>query len=238
MIEISFNRRTRQTARNVLQAIALPPRKRATLLMRVATNIAKVSKSNITKQQTPDEKKWPKRKKGRSKRKAKMLMGLRQNIGVSNRSNEREAIISLKKGNYRHHAGVIGKQHSQGYKRTIKADPDFYKKSRKNKDGDISRAQAKAIVASGYKIAASRMNSGAPKRKKKVPSVKWLMANFSYDETRYAFWWLRESGELQKSKNWKISTPPREFLGSSDKATKKAWARAFQSINYGRRRRR
>ena len=83
MIEISFNRSTRQTARNVLQAIALPPQKRATLLKRVAKNIATVSKSNITKQQTPDGKKWAKRKKGRVKRKAKMLMGLRKQIIVS-----------------------------------------------------------------------------------------------------------------------------------------------------------
>ena len=71
MIEINFNRSTRQTARNVLQAIALPPQKRARLLKRVAKNIATVSKSNITKQQTPDGKKWAKRKKGRVKRKQK-----------------------------------------------------------------------------------------------------------------------------------------------------------------------
>ena len=82
MIEISFNRSTRQTASNVLQAIALPPQKRARLLKRVAKNIATVSKSNITKQQTPDGRKWAKRKKGRVKRKAKMLLGLRKQIIV------------------------------------------------------------------------------------------------------------------------------------------------------------
>ncbi|MBB1272533.1 phage virion morphogenesis protein [Psychromonas sp. SR45-3] len=238
MIEISFNRSTRQTARNVLQAIALPPRKRATLLMRVATNITKVSKSNITKQKTPDGQKWAKRKKGRVKRKAKMLMGLKDNIGVSSRSNEREAIISLKRGDYRIAAGALGKIHSDGNTRTVKANENAYKKFSKKKGVGISRQQAKALVASGYKIAASRINSGAPKRKKKVPSVKWLVANFSHEETRYAFWWMRNEGKLESSSSWTIKTPSRRFLGASKEKTQKAWDRAFQSINYGRRRRR
>lgn len=236
MIEISFNRSTRQTARNVLQAIALPPQKRARLLKRVAKNIATVSKSNITKQQTPDGRKWAKRKKGRVKRKAKMLLGLRKQIIVSGSQSGNSAEVKLRKGNYRIHAGVIGKVHSTGSTRRVHAQNNVQRKSEQK---GCSREQAKTLKALGYKVYARRMNPGAPRGKKRVPTVKFMVDNFAAEEVRGAFAELRDAGAMPETKSsWDVRTPSRRFLGASKEKTQKAWDRAFQSINYGRRRRR
>lgn len=221
--------------RHILQAIALPPKKRAKLLMRVARNIATVSKSNITKQQTPDGQKWAKRKKGRTKRKPKMLMGLRKQIIVSGRSNGTRAEIALKKGNYRIHAGVIGKAHSMGTIRRITANKRSIQ-TKEEKKG-CTRAQAKLLKALGYKIYARRMNPGAPRGKRKVATVKFMVENFTAQEVKGAFGELRKAGLMPETKSsWNVKTPSRRFLGASKEKTKKAWERAFQGINYGRRR--
>ena len=234
MIAISFNRNTLQQTSNLLNAIALPPRKRARLLKRVAKNIVTVSKSNITKQQTPDGQKWAKRKKGRVKRKAKMLLGLRKHIVVSHRSDENHAEVGLKKGNYRAHAGIVGNQHSKGSTRTVNADRAHNKKAEKT---GCTRAQAKTLKALGYKIYARRMTPNAPRGKRKVPTVKFMVEHFAYEEVQGAFAALREAGSIPSGKSsWDIKTPSRRFLGANKEKTDNAWARAFQSMNYGRRR--
>lgn len=233
MIKISFNRQTLKNVKNVIQAMALSPKKRKLLLRRVATNIAKVSKQNITKQQTPDGLAWPKRKKGRVKRKPKMLQGLKTKVIVSNSSDENHADITLKKGNYRVHAGVIGSMHSKGSTRTVKANKDHYKN---NQPEGCSRAQAKTLKALGYEVYARRINKSAPRGKKKVPSIKFMVQNFSTEEVAGAFGELRDMGLMpQSKKSWKIKTPSRRFLGASKEKTTAAWARAFQSLNYGKR---
>lgn len=220
--------------KNILQAIALPPKRRALLLRRVAKNIATVSKSNITKQQTPEGKKWPKRQKGRAKRKAKMLLGLRKQIIVSGSSDENHAEVTLKKGNYRIHAGVIAKMQSKGSSRTITANKNHYKKAQ---PGGCTREQAKALKALGYKIFARRINSSAQRGKRISPTIKFMVDNFTMEETQGAFGELRNAGLIPPGKgSWKIKTPPRRFLGANKEKTAKAWERAFQSIKYGKRR--
>lgn len=234
MIKISFNRNTMKQTKDILKAIALPPKKRAMLLKRVAKNIASVSKSNITKQQTPDGQKWAKRKKGRVKRKAKMLLGLRSKIVVSGSSDENHAEVTLKKGNYRSHAGVIGKMHSKGGSRVVNANKAHYKKA---KQTGCSRAQAKTLKALGYTIYARRMNPNAPRGKRKVPTVKFMVEHFTHEEVQGAFSALRAAGAIPPSaKSWTIKTPSRRFLGADKEKTAKAWARAFQSMKYGKRR--
>lgn len=233
MIKISFNRKTLKNVENVIKAMALPPKKRKLLLRRVAANIAKISKQNITKQKTPDGKKWPKRKKGRTKRKPKMLLGLRKKIIVSGSSDENHAEIALKKGNYRVHAGVIGNMHSKGNTRTVKADKNHYKRI---KQEGCSRAQAKTLKALGYEVYARRINPNAPRGKKRVPTIKWMVENFTAEEVRGAFGELRDLGVMPPSKkSWQIKTPSRRFLGANKEQTAKAWARAFQGIKYGKR---
>ena len=234
MINIRFNRSTMRQTRNLLQAVALPPKKRAILLKRVAKNIATVSKSNITKQQTPEGKKWAKRKKGRKKRKAKMLLGLRKQIIVSGRSDENHAAVTLKKGSYRAHAGVIGNIHSRGSTRKIKANKHHYNTV---KQEGCSRSQAKTLKALGYKIYARRMNPNAPRGKRKVPSIKFMVDNFTKEEVRGAFGEMRDEGVIPSGKKsrWKIKTPSRRFLGADKEKTANAWARAFQSMKYGKR---
>ena len=213
--------------------MALPPKKRAQLLRRVAQNIVKVSKQNLTRQQTPDGKKWAKRKKGRAKRKPKMLRGLRDKIIVSNSSDENHAEITFKKGNYRAHAGVVGNMHSKGNIRTVKANKDHYKNK---KIEGCSRKQAKVLKTLGYEIYARRMNPNAPRGKKKVPSIKFMVENFVAEEVRGAFKQLRDMGLLPPSKkSWQIKTPSRRFLGANKQQTEKAWQRAFQSMKYGKR---
>ncbi len=233
MIKISFNRATLKNVSNIVKAMALPPKKRALLLKRVAKNIAAVSKQNISKQQTPDGIKWPKRQKGRSKRKPKMLLGLKKQIIVSGSSDENHAEITLKKGNYRVHAGVVGNMHSKGNTRTVKADKDHYKNV---KQEGCSRAQAKTLKALGYQIYARRINKNAPRGKKRVPTVKFMVDNFTADEVKGAFGELRDLGLMTASKkSWQIKTPARRFLGASKEQTNKAWARAFQGLKYGKR---
>lgn len=221
--------------KNILQAIALPPKKRKQLLKRVAKNIATVSKSNITKQQTPEGKKWPKRQKGRVKRKAKMLLGLRKQIIVSGRSDENHGEVTLKKGNYRAHAGLIGTAHSKGNTRTVTANKHHYDNVKQQQKG-CSRAQAKTLKTLGYKIYARRINPKAKKGKRVVASIKFMVENFTTEETRGAFGELRDAGLMPPAKgSWRIKTPSRRFLGADKEKTAKAWARAFQSMKYGKR---
>ncbi|WP_019615487.1 phage virion morphogenesis protein [Psychromonas ossibalaenae] len=232
MIKISFNKKTLKQVENVAKAIALPPQKRKRLLRRVAANIATASRQNITRQQMPEGSKWAKRKKRRTKRKPKMLLGLRQHIIVSGSSDENHADITLKRGNYRVHAGVLGSRHSKGNTVTAKADKNHYKK---NQPEGCSRAQAKTLKALGYEIYARRMNPNAPRGKKIVPTVKFMVENFTTEEVQGAFGYLRDMGLMPPhKKSWQIKTPSRRFLGADKERTTKAWARAFQSMNYGK----
>lgn len=229
MIKINFNTKSVKQHVDSLKLMTMPKKKRSRLLWRVANEVKKVSKSNITKQQAPNGKKWARRKKG----KKKMLLGLRSQIVVSSKSNENRAIVDLKRGNadsYGAHSGVVAKVHNDGHSRTVN------KKSRshiKSKRKGCSRAEAKALKALGYEVYARRINANAPKGKKKVPTVKWMVDNFHEQEVKGAFKALRDAGKMDSKENWTVKTPSRRFLGASDERTRKAWERAFQGINYG-----
>lgn len=222
--------------------MALPPKKRAILLKRVAGNIAKISKSNITRQQTPDGTPWPKRKMSYRDKKVrkKMLIGLKGLIKISNFSDENHADIYVGKGKYGVHAGIIGTVNSEGKKIRHKADKKHYEKARARRKAKgitgCSRGQAKKLRKLGYKIRARRMNPNAPKGKMKVPTISFMVKNFSDEETQGAFGQLYNAGLIPQGKSdWTVTLPQRRFLGADKKNTAKAWARAFQSIKYGKR---
>lgn len=227
MIKINFDSKRAKQNIDSLKLMLMPKQKRKRLLIRVANEVKKGSKSNITKQQSPDGKKWPKRKKGRKK----MLLGLKKQIVVSTRSNENQAIVDFKKGSaYSAHSGVVARVHNDGHSRKVN------KKSRmhiKKKHPGCSRAEAKALKALGYEIYARRMNPNAPRGKKKVPTVKWMVDNLHEKEVTGAFKILRDAGKMKSKENWTVKTPSRRFLGVSEEKRRKAWERAFQGINYG-----
>ena len=233
MINIVADKNSALNAKQTLKALGLPPAKRKRLLLRVANTIRQVSKQNITRQQTPDGKAWAARKKKRKGQKKKMLMGMK-NLVVTGRVDENAAHVTLSKGAYAAHGAVVGNFHQKGNKRTQKKHRDRSGRTKPLKMSDpCTRGQAKALKAIGWTVWARRINPDAKQGRRRVPTVKWMMANMQQREVLKAFAKLKEDGFIKVKGSWQITVPPRQFMGASVDKTQQAWARAFQGIDYG-----
>ena len=233
MISIKANEQSLLSAKQVLKALGLPPEKRKRLLWRAANEVKKISKQNITKQQTPSGKAWRERKNKRKGQKKKMLTGMKELI-VINDNDENAAHITMAKGNYAVHGAVVGSFHQKGHKRTAtKSSSPSGRKNTLPDSAPCTRGQAKALKAIGWTVWARRINPDAKQGRRRVPTVKWMMANLKQKEVRKAFHKLKEDGFIQTKNSWAISVPPRQFMGASPEKMRKAWARAFQGIDHG-----
>lgn len=233
MISAKWDERSVLTTKEILKALALKPAKRKRLLWRVAKNIATESKRNIRQQRTPDGKAWEPRKNRRKGQKKKMLLGLQRLIVVSGQSNQNSAKITLNRGSYKSgmHGAALGSVHSKG--QTVTRTKNSTKRLNKSKKGYCTRKQAKALKDLGYKVRARRINPDAPANKWKSPTIAWMTKNVKQSQVSYLFITLQEKAGLTKEGSWVIDLPSRKFMGASRTKVRKAWERAFQSIDYG-----
>ena len=233
MIGAKWDERSVLTTQEILKALALSPAKRKKLLWRVAKNISIESKRNIRQQRTPEGKQWESRKKRRKGQKKKMLTGLIRLISVSGQSNQNSAKITLNRGSYKSgmHGAAIGNVHSKG--RSVTRTKNNTKCLNKPKSGYCTRKQAKALKALGYTVWARQINPEAKSNKRKSPTITWITKNVKQKQVAFLFKKLQEEAGLTKDGSWVINLPPRKFMGASRTKTRKAWERAFQSIDYG-----
>ncbi|PML18242.1 phage virion morphogenesis protein, partial [Vibrio sp. 10N.261.52.A1] len=75
MIKVQWDEKGVLRTDEILKALAMPATKRERLLRRVAKEVQKISKRNITKQQSPDGKAWKARRNKRKGKSKKMLTG-------------------------------------------------------------------------------------------------------------------------------------------------------------------
>lgn len=232
MIEVQWDQKGVLRTGEILKALAMPAKKRERLLRRVAKEVQKISKRNITKQQSPDGKAWKARKNKRKGKSKKMLTGFKKLIYVE--ANKNAATISVGKGSYGIHGAYVANFHQQGHKR--RAHKNNTPSGRKNQLSDTAmctRGQAKALRDIGYEVYARRINPKAKRGSKRVPTIKWMTQNLTQYEVRGAFKQLRELGLVRIKSTWEIVVPPRKFLGASRTNLRNAWTRAFQGIDYG-----
>ncbi|ENB4393884.1 hypothetical protein ABHP78_003103 [Vibrio cholerae] len=240
MIHVFFEKDGVLSAQEKLQMLALPPKKRARLLWRVAAKVRDGSKANIKRQQTPDGSKWVKRKKRRSDGR-KLLKGMAPRIVVSDKkSNANKAIVTMKKWDgtmksktqKKQDAALIGNTHQKGKEQDAdssqKAPP---KKNQRLSNSKCTRNEAKLLKNFSFSVFAKRINPNAKQGKRVKPPIKWIVENVTYREYRRWLWKAREEAVLKGKSKWSI--PARKFLGVSKEKYRKAWERAFRGINYG-----
>ncbi|MEZ9620193.1 MULTISPECIES: phage virion morphogenesis protein [Vibrio] len=232
MIKVQWDEKGVLRTDEILKALAMPATKRERLLRRVAKEVQKISKRNITKQQSPDGKAWKARRNKRKGKSKKMLTGFKKLIYVS--GNKDAAKVSVGKGSYRIHGAYVANFHQQGHRR--KANKDNTPTGRETQLSDTemcTKGQAKALRNIGYEVYARRINPKAKRGSKRVPTIKWMTQNLTQYEVKGAFKKLRELGLVRIKSSWEIVVPPRKFLGATRQSLRKAWTRAFQGIDYG-----
>ncbi len=146
MIEVQWDQKGVLRTGEILKALAMPAKKRERLLRRVAKEVQKISKRNITKQQSPDGKAWKARKNKRKGKSKKMLTGFKKLIYVE--ANKDVATISVGKGSYGIHGAYVANFHQQGHKR--RAHKNNTPSGRKNKLSDTAMCTRGQAKATGY----------------------------------------------------------------------------------------
>lgn len=214
-----------------LALLALPSKKRARALWRMADLVKKYSQRNAKRQQSPDGRPWAARKKGRKRgNKDKMMRFIPKALAV--KSTEDEGTVYFKKptkGNKRYHSGTVANMHEKGYRihREAKKHAKAMKayEQRKNLDaGKATRAQAKFLVKLGCK------RRGKKKGHYIKASAKWIVENMSFLQAGIVIAKLQS----KEHKNaWDIALPKRKFLGVTMAEQSKIFKRVMQGINFG-----
>lgn len=228
-----------------LAALALPPKKRARAMWRIADSVRNKSKTNAKQQRDPDGSPWQpiKRKRKGGKQRDKMFRTLPKYMKVSKpKDNEPTAKVYFQpsipgKGNYS--TGVIANMHAQGVSITRnKADYSAamarYEAKKGLDQGNATRNQARFLVKLGMRRRVSKEET--TQRKKRGAYVRatasWITANLSYIQAGFLITELNDASK-STSQTWNIKLPKRNTLGATEAEQNKIFKRVMQGINYG-----
>jgi len=184
--------------RRDLQALMLPPRRKARVLKKMAGHVTKASKARITRQESLQGGKFAPRKPRRDddrKAKRKLLLGFRRRVQV--RLQGDTAVIYVSSGKW----GARARQHQEGFTQVVK--PSRLRLHRASPEGPgqgATRRQARRLKELGWRW---------PQKK--------IMATYS---RKLAGFLIRKEEGREPKRSWRIEVPARPFLGAStaDKA--------------------
>lgn len=187
---------------NTIKLMQLTPAKKKRALRRVGRAVIRDAKQNIRQQKEVTGRPFTKRK-GRSRRKLlrRLAMPLSEYV-----MNDRVRVDYFKNRG----AGKIAyeQQHGEAETWTASRLKEFRSKSAddsaKQYDEPATRAQAKRLIAAGFKV---KRKSGKGKKK---PSIKWITDNLTQGQFGAIY---RELTREKPKKSWKIQPPERPFLG-------------------------
>lgn len=200
---VSFrdDRRGRLRLKEQLDVLALPPVKRKKLVRRMAQDVRRDARQNIRKQKTVSGQAMEPR--ARKRRKAKMMRGLGRQMEAFAKG-DNTGVVSWKDGKTAaiaatHHHGKTVRINSSSHKRAA-GTPDYH--------GDATRAQAKALLAEGYRHPVKGKNG---KRRLKRVSQKWIRENMTIGQAGLI---LRTLRDQESKKSWTVKVPARPVLGA------------------------
>lgn len=210
-LEFSVDRKSRLKLKEQLQILAMEPREQRKLVMTMARTMRKQAAVNIRQQQTVDGRAMAPRKDARNKRRllrglAKAKIGGGKGLTVYGRgTNAAEVTYGNKVSGqiaYRHQHGVPEPWNKKKAEK-VYGRPDYNKPA--------TRAQAKSLIAAGYRAPVKRKR-GKGTRLKRV-SVKWIRENMTLGQAGRILRHLRDVGHSKT--RWEVDPPARPFLGAT-----------------------
>jgi len=186
-------------ARRELQLLTLPPRRKARVMRKMGSLVAKQSRARITRQESLEGGKFAPRKprdEGKQTRR-KLLLGFRRQVRV--RVVGETAVIYVSKGIWSYRA----RQHQEGFTQVVQAkiaeaEARRFRRHRGSAEGPgemATRRQARRLRALGWK-----------------QSQRWMMEHYS---RRQAGVMIRHAEGREPKQSWRIVVPARPFLGAA-----------------------
>lgn len=217
-----LNKSQLKRLRDEIEKMNLTPEKRQKLLYRIMKNgVLAATKRSIKRQKSPRGKEFEKR---HSKRRAKLLSKITQNIGIKSTPFEGRAFF---KGRYKSTVsrtipvGVVAKTQQDGLIVTQNKG-QFANQINETQKGSITDRQVKRLRKLGH---VHRDN-----KKKVRSSAKWLKENLSEAQAGIV---IKQMLAEQAKSIWAVKVPRREFLGISDADFEKTIKRELRNINFG-----
>lgn len=199
------------------------------LMRRFSNNIRGYSRSNITRQRSPDGQSWAPRQSGEGK----MYQGMKSLIQVRDVTTH-SAVLALGRGNYGIHAGQLAyaMHHAKGILRRPTIDTFWGRLSEEERAEWSQLSGAERLYRWGYK------------RRTKNGYVRASQAYLDDMDGNQQGLLLRKLGlsdsDYQRTKKrWKKRSlfermDPRPFMGANPKQQQQGLKRAVQSLQYGR----
>ena len=197
---ISMTIRGMAQARRDLQALMLPPRRKARVLRKMGQHIARRSRARITGQESLYGGKFAPRKLRRDevrKSSRKLLLGFRRRVRV--RLQGDTAVISVGSGLW----ATRARQHQEGFTQVVRA---------KLADAAGRGSRRHRASPEGPGVMATRRQARRLRELGWRQSQKKLMATYS---RRFAGFLIRKEEGRQPKNSWRIVVPARPFLGAS-----------------------
>ena len=201
-ISCNVNQRQLLSATQSMDLMLLTSGRRKRVLKKTANEVRKRSRQNLRRQKTVTGEPMASRKSGKGR--------MFKNLGKTMQSTAttQQAKVSWKnsmtaKIAYRHHHGVPETFNKDSMDKRY-GSPDY--------DAPATRKQAKALIASGYRVYKGKTAKRRKSRSIK-PSQRWIIENLKQGYVGYMIRTLRN--EKTKS-TWTVQTPARPFLGVTE----------------------
>lgn len=188
-----------------LETLSLPRREKARVTREMGRQVQRAARKNVRQQRTIDGQTMPPRAGNRNRR--KVLRKITRKLGVQMMS-ATTAKVTWKNSVTaqiadRHQRGVPEKWTANKAKK-IYGQPDY--------SAPASRAQAKSLIAEGYKRPVKKKR-GSGVAYKRV-SQKWIRENMTQGQAGVV---LRSMRDAKRKRAWTVTVPERPFLGVSTK---------------------
>jgi len=222
-----------QKFKATLALLSMNDSQKKRLLQKIGRKAKSHSTKNQQKQETPDGKKWDKRKnKRKDGSRKKMMSGLKQLL-TSFSDSERMKLTfhntMMAKLAYSHHHGIGEEfnveqnkveQHSTGQMKTKMTVARYENKLNRNQIERATKKQAKTLIDGGFRIKKRKEKNGKRRNggKGKIPSMRYITTNFSRG---LAGLLIRQMGiDTGYTKSvWRMPRPRRPFVGMNWKET-------------------
>ncbi|WP_217510852.1 phage virion morphogenesis protein [Vibrio metschnikovii] len=203
MFEIKADERSYLRVKEQLDLLKLDRKTRQVMLRRIGAQIAKTTRKNIRAQKDPENRMWPKRKKGRKK----MLRGFTQKLKHFQRNDSKTLLIGWPSARgrvaYEHHHGIAQSSGLSARKRQAKKQKEPSPKEPATKE------QARALRDLDFRL----KPQGRQKRGKK-PTLAWIRENMTVGE---AVKTIQELENKTPAREWQVGRPERRLIGISSK---------------------
>lgn len=181
-----------------LQLLDLQPATRRKILRRIGREVVKTNKASMRAQRDPQGRKWVGRKSGKKKRMMRKLASKFTAIP------DTDKVIMTWKNNLASNAAF---QHQHGIEQHFTAKLAAKIHGKPDYKAPTTRAQAKKLIALGYRI------KGKSKKGRR-PSIKWIISHLNQGKAGLI---IRLLADKPTKQEWDIRLPVRQLVAIDDR---------------------